>query len=66
MELMLLPIDIVTYRDYTDKLSFPICNVEYLIDSYLDDDRDSSDNYHEDYVNYDNSDTEIDYIFNRE
>ncbi len=65
MKLVSLPMDIESYRDYTDHLTFSIYGVEDLVNSYLEYDGYDYDDFHEHYGNYDDADSEIDYIFNR-
>lgn len=64
MKLSLLPTDIETYQDYTSRLSFSIYGVKDLVNSHLGVDG-YYENFYEHYGNYNNSDSEIDYIFNR-
>lgn len=65
MKLSSLPTDIGAYQNYTYRLTFSIYGVEDLVNSHLDYDGYDYDDYHERYGSYDNSDSEIDYIFNR-
>ena len=65
MKLASLPMDIESHRDYTDRLTFSIYGVEDLVNSHLEYDGYDYDDYREQYGNYDNADSEIDYIFNR-
>ena len=65
MKLSSLPMDIESHRDYTDRLTFSIYGVEDLVNSHLEYDGYDYDDYREHYGNYDDADSEIDYIFNR-
>ena len=65
MKLASLPMDIESHRDYTDRLTFSIYGVEDLVNSHLEYDGYDYDDYREHYGNYDDADSEIDYIFNR-
>lgn len=65
MKLASLPMDIESHRDYTDRLTFSIYGVKDLVNSHLEYDGYDYDDYREQYGNYDNADSEIDYIFNR-
>ncbi len=56
-----LPMDIETYCDYTARVSFSIYGVEDIVNSYLENDEYAD--YHEHYGNYNDADSEIDYIF---
>lgn len=64
-KLSLLPTDIENHRDYSERLTFSIYGVENLVNSALDYDGYDYDDYCERYGGYDNSDSEIDYIFDR-
>lgn len=63
MKLSSLPTDIKTYQDYTSQLSFSIYGVEDLVNSHLG--NDDHDDFYERYDKFKDSDSEIDYIFNR-
>lgn len=65
MKLLSLPKDIEAYQDYTDQLTISIYGAEDLVNSYLESDGNDYDDYHEHYDSYDDSNLEIDYIFNR-
>ena len=65
MKLSSLPMDIQTYQNYTDQLFFLVYGVKDLVNSHLNYAGYDYDDYHERYGNYNNSDSEIDYIFNR-
>lgn len=65
-QLSMLPDDIQHYKKYTDHLTFSIYGAEDLVTSYLEYDGYDYDDYHESRGGYENPNTEIDYIFNRE
>lgn len=65
MKLSSLPTDIETYQDYTSRLSFSIYGVKDLVYSHLGYDGYNYNDFHERYGSYNDSDSEIDYIFNR-
>lgn len=65
-QLSMLPDDIQHYKNYTDHLTFSIYGAEDLVTSYLEYDGYDYDDYHESRRGYENPNTEIDFIFNRE
>ena len=64
-KLSTLPDDIKHHQNYTDNLIYSIYGVEELLNSYFEDDGYDYD-YHENfYDGYEDSNSEVDYIFNR-
>ena len=59
-----LPEDIMQHHDFTDNISFSIRGTEELVYSYLK--SDDYEDYYEERINYDDSNSEVDYIFDRD
>lgn len=64
-QLSMLPEDIEHYQNYTDHLIYSIYGAEDLVNSYLEYDGYDYDDYRENLGGYENPNSEIDYIFNR-
>lgn len=65
LQLSMLPDDIQQYQNYTDHLTYTIYGTEDLVISYLEYDGYDYDDYYESRKEYENPNSEIDYIFNR-
>ena len=64
-KLSLLPEDISTYQNYTNNLTYYISGAEELVESYLESDGYDYDDYREGRGSYQDTHSEIDYIFDR-
>ena len=64
-QLSMLPEDIEQHRNYTKHLKYSIYGAEDLINSFLKYDDYDPDNYYDGRGSYNNSNSEIDYIFDR-
>lgn len=65
LQLSTLPDDIEYHQDYADHLIYSIFGTDDLVKSYLEYDGYDYDDYRESHGEYENPNSEIDYIFNR-
>lgn len=64
-QLYFLPDDIQHHQNYTDHLTFSVYGADDLVTSYLEYDGYDYDDYRESHAGYENPNSEIDYIFDR-